>query len=92
MDELKVGDTIKFISTQDPYLILTPGTVGEVIAIESFCKEIIIKVKWNNGHTIALLPEQGDVFTIEDSFYSMFSKHRVEKKSVPCADTIDCND
>ena len=88
MEEVKVGDEIKFISTQDPYLILTPGAVGVVIAIESFCKETIIKVKWNNGHTIALLPKQGDMFTIEDTFHSMFSKHRVERKSVPCAETF----
>lgn len=53
MEEVKGGDRIKCIKMNDPNPI-EPGTEGTVDHVDAIKQ---IHVKWDNGRTLALIPE-----------------------------------
>lgn len=54
------GTRILLREMQDPYAPVSPGTVGIVDFVDDACG---IHMKWDNGRTLALLPDQ-DRFTV----------------------------
>jgi len=51
--EVKVGDRIELIKTDDSWTKLEPGSKGTVLKIEE--DQDLIWVKWDNGEKLALL-------------------------------------
>tara|TARA_Y100001938_G_C8051980_1_gene412290 strand:- start:27 stop:272 length:246 start_codon:yes stop_codon:yes gene_type:complete len=64
----KKGDRIKFVSSQDKYTQLKEGDMGLIVSVELnegeygtyYLNEI--KVNWDSGSSLSLLPGEGDQF------------------------------
>jgi hypothetical protein len=59
MVEFTPGDRIELVATTDPYTRLRPGDRGTITSITNR-PEPTIDVQWDNGSTLAILPNAGD--------------------------------
>jgi len=57
--EFTPGDRVELVATNDPYTRLRPGDRGTVTGILNN-PEPTIGVQWDNGSTLAILPDAGD--------------------------------
>jgi uncharacterized protein DUF4314 len=57
--ELAPGDRVELVATTDPYTRLRPGDRGTVTRIADR-PEPTIDIQWDNGSTLAILPDAGD--------------------------------
>jgi Domain of unknown function (DUF4314) len=57
--EFTLGDRIELVATTDPYTRLRPGDRGTVTSV-SDTPEPTIGVQWDDGSTLAILPDAGD--------------------------------
>jgi Domain of unknown function (DUF4314) len=53
------GDRVELVATDDPYTNLQPGARGTVTGIRDD-PERTIDIAWDNGSTLAILPDAGD--------------------------------
>jgi Domain of unknown function (DUF4314) len=53
------GDRVELVATNDPYTRLRPGDRGTVTSIADR-PEPTIDIAWDNGSTLAILPDAGD--------------------------------
>jgi hypothetical protein len=53
------GDRVELVATTDPYTRLRPGDRGTVTSIADH-PEPTIDLQWDNGSTLAILPDAGD--------------------------------
>jgi Domain of unknown function (DUF4314) len=53
------GDRVELVATTDPYTRLRPGDRGTVTRVTDH-PEPSIDIHWDNGSTLAILPEAGD--------------------------------
>ena len=53
------GDRVELVATNDPYTRLRPGDRGTVTAVTDR-PEPTIDITWDNGGTLAILPDTGD--------------------------------
>jgi Domain of unknown function (DUF4314) len=53
------GDRVELVATNDPYTRLRPGNRGTVISVAD-TPELTIDIQWDNGSTLAILPDAGD--------------------------------
>lgn len=69
-DKSLIGKTVSLIKTNDPYTKLQTGDKGIIESIDKHTGFHQIWIKWEkttyykNNHTLALIPEAGDKFTI----------------------------
>ena len=54
-----IGKKIRMIKMDDPYPIL-PNTTGTIISVDDISQ---IRVKWDNGRVLSVIPEK-DIFVI----------------------------
>jgi len=57
--EFTPGDRVELVATTDPYTHLRPGDRGTVTSVTDL-PEPTIGIQWDNGSTLAILPEAGD--------------------------------
>ena len=57
--EFTTGDRVELVVTTDPYTRLRPGDRGTVTSVAD-SPEPTIGVQWDNGSTLAILPNAGD--------------------------------
>jgi Domain of unknown function (DUF4314) len=57
--ELTPGDRVALVATTDPYTRLRPGDRGTVTSVTDR-PEPTIEVQWDDGSTLAILPDAGD--------------------------------
>jgi hypothetical protein len=57
--ECTPGDRVELIATNDPYTRLRPGDRGTVTDVTDR-PEPTIDIQWDNGSTLAILPDAGD--------------------------------
>ena len=57
--EFTPGDRVELVATNDPYTRLRPGDRGTVTAVAD-SPEPTIDIAWDNGSTLAVLPDAGD--------------------------------
>lgn len=61
----KDGTRIKLVYTNDPYTNLVPGDEGTITGYSnSRYAGLQVWVKWDNGSTLSMLPNDGDMFEI----------------------------
>lgn len=72
-NDLHVGDRIRLKAMDDAYDPVPPGTTGTVNSITRFNTD----VEWDNGRTLALIPEI-DKFEV------------IERKAVLTLGDVDC--
>jgi hypothetical protein len=53
------GDRVELVATNDPYTGLRPGDRGTVTSVAD-TPEPTIDIAWDNGSTLAILPDAGD--------------------------------
>ena len=53
------GDRVELVATTDPYTRLRPGDRGTVTGVTD-TPEPTIDIAWDNGSTLAILPDTGD--------------------------------
>jgi hypothetical protein len=53
------GDRVELVATNDPYTRLQPGDRGTVTGVAD-TPEPTIDIAWDNGSTLAILPDAGD--------------------------------
>ena len=53
------GDRVELVATNDPYTRLRPGDRGTVTSVTDR-PEPTIDIAWDNGSTLAILPDAGD--------------------------------
>jgi uncharacterized protein DUF4314 len=53
------GDRVELVATNDPYTRLRPGDRGTVTSVTD-SPEPTIDIQWDNGSTLAILPDAGD--------------------------------
>jgi Domain of unknown function (DUF4314) len=53
------GDRVELVATNDPYTRLRPGDRGSVTSVAD-TPEPTIDIAWDNGSTLAILPDAGD--------------------------------
>jgi hypothetical protein len=53
------GDRVELVATTDPYTRLRPGDRGTVTGVAD-TPEPTIDIAWDNGSTLAILPDAGD--------------------------------
>jgi hypothetical protein len=53
------GDRVELVATNDPYTRLRPGDRGTITRVAD-TPEPTIDIAWDNGSTLAILPEAGD--------------------------------
>lgn len=69
-DKSLIGKTVRLEKTNDPYTKLQQGDKGIIESIDKHTGFHQIWIKWGkttyykNNHTLALIPEAGDQFTI----------------------------
>ena len=69
-DKSLIGKTVRLEKTNDPYTKLQKGDKGIIESIDKHTGFHQIWIKWEkttyykNNHTLALIPEAGDQFTI----------------------------
>jgi Domain of unknown function (DUF4314) len=54
------GDRVELVATNDPYTRLRPGDRGTVTSAAD-SPEPTIDIQWDNGSTLAILPDAGDL-------------------------------
>jgi hypothetical protein len=57
--EFTPGDRVELVATTDPYTRLRPGDRGTVTSVTT-SPEPTIAVQWDDGSTLAVLPNAGD--------------------------------
>jgi hypothetical protein len=57
--EFTPGDRVELVATTDPYTRLRPGDRGTVTSVTDR-PEPTIDIAWDNGSTLAILPDAGD--------------------------------
>ena len=57
--ECTPGDRVELVATNDPYTRLRPGDHGTVTSVADR-PEPTIDIAWDNGSTLAILPDAGD--------------------------------
>ena len=57
--ELTPGDRVELVATNDPYTRLRPGDRGTITSVADR-PEPTIDIQWDNGSTLAILPDAGD--------------------------------
>jgi hypothetical protein len=57
--EFTPGDRVELVVTNDPYTRLRPGNRGTVTRVTDH-PEPTINIQWDNGSTLAILPNAGD--------------------------------
>jgi hypothetical protein len=57
--EFTPGDRVELVATTDPYTRLRPGARGTVTSVTDR-PEPTIDVQWDDGSTLAILPDAGD--------------------------------
>ena len=62
-DKYKPGTRIRLISMGDPYSPVEPGTLGTVGLVDDAGQ---IHMRWDNGRTLALIPEEDNFEIVED--------------------------
>jgi hypothetical protein len=58
--EFAPGDRVELVATNDPYTHLRPGDCGTVTNVTDR-PEPTIDIAWDNGSTLAILPDAGDL-------------------------------
>jgi Domain of unknown function (DUF4314) len=58
--ECTPGDRVELVATNDPYTRLRPGDRGTVTNVTDR-PEPTIDIAWDNGSTLAILPDAGDL-------------------------------
>jgi Domain of unknown function (DUF4314) len=58
--EFAPGDRVELVATNDPYTRLRPGDCGTVTNVTDR-PEPTIDIAWDNGSTLAILPDAGDL-------------------------------
>jgi Domain of unknown function (DUF4314) len=58
--EFAPGDRVELVAINDPYTRLRPGDRGTVTSITDR-PEPTIDIQWDNGSTLAILPDAGDL-------------------------------
>ena len=58
--EFTPGDRVELVATNDPYTHLRPGDRGTVTSVTDL-PEPTIGIQWDNGSTLAILPDAGDL-------------------------------
>lgn len=58
-DHPDIGKRVEFISTNDQYTKLEPGTRGTISFVDSMGT---IFVNWDNGSSLGMIQESGDRF------------------------------
>ena len=53
------GDRVELVATNDPYTRLRPGDRGTITSVADR-PEPTIDIAWDNGSTLAILPDAGD--------------------------------
>ena len=53
------GDRVELVATNDPYTRLQPGDRGTVTSVTD-SPEPTVDIAWDNGSTLAILPDAGD--------------------------------
>jgi hypothetical protein len=53
------GDRVELVTTNDPYTRLRPGDRGTITGVAD-TPEPTIDIAWDNGSTLAILPDAGD--------------------------------
>ena len=53
------GDRVELVATNDPYTRLRPGDRGTVTSVTD-SPEPTVDIAWDNGSTLAILPDAGD--------------------------------
>jgi hypothetical protein len=61
--EFTLGDRVELVATTDPYTCLRPGARGTVTSVTDR-PEPTIAVQWDNGSSLAILPDAGDVIRL----------------------------
>ena len=54
------GDRVELVRTNDPYTRLRPGTRGNVIRERQVFGESQISIRWDDGSSLMMLPDEGD--------------------------------
>ncbi len=70
MTEFQTGDRVELVRTSDAFTKLKPGDRGRVTRISRHDDNWppVIQVNWDNGSTLAMLSDEGDVIRkVEDS-------------------------
>ena len=57
--ECTPGDRVELVATNDPYTRLRPGDRGTITSVTD-SPEPTINIAWDNGSTLAILPDAGD--------------------------------
>ena len=57
--EFTSGDRVELVATTDPYTRLRPGDRGTIAHVADR-PEPTVEVQWDNGSTLAILPDAGD--------------------------------
>jgi uncharacterized protein DUF4314 len=57
--QFSLGDRIELVATNDPHTRLRPGDRGTVTSVTDR-PEPTIDIQWDNGSTLAMLPDAGD--------------------------------
>jgi Domain of unknown function (DUF4314) len=57
------GDRVELVATNDPYTRLRPGDRGTVTNVTDR-PEPTIDIQWDNGSTLAILPDAGDLVSL----------------------------
>ena len=57
------GDRVQLVRTNDPHTRLTPGAQGTVTRVRESLGELTIGVAWDDGSSLTMLPDEGDVIT-----------------------------
>jgi len=57
--ECTPGDRVALVATNDPYTRLRPGDRGTITSVTDR-PEPTIDIQWDNGSTLAILPDAGD--------------------------------
>lgn len=57
---LRAGDRIRLVRTDDPYTQLGPDAEGTVERIAFNLGDVSVDVRWDDGSTLSLIPASGD--------------------------------
>jgi Domain of unknown function (DUF4314) len=80
--ECTPGDRVELVATNDPYTRLRPGDRGTITAVTDR-PEPTIDIAWDNGSTLAILPDAGDQIRLLTADPPPSSPARLEDPTQP---------